>query len=252
MNDGPIGVFDSGLGGISVLNECLKLVPDENYIYYADKVNAPYGEKTDGEITLFLEKVIEDFFIPKGVKTIVLACNTATNASIDYLRKKYIIPIIGTEPAIKPAISSLGQDKKALILATESTVKSKRFKEKLELYDCSKYIVMGCGGLVEWIEENNEKEVNNYFENKFKLIDTENINSIVLGCTHYPFIKNSIKETLNKNIDFFDGGRGVAKRLKNILEENNLRTLSKKIENVEVFNSLNSSYNENLIKYIGR
>lgn len=252
MKNKDIGVFDSGLGGISVLNRCRELMPEENYIYYADKLNAPYGDKTSEDIVKLMEDVIENIFLKRDVKAIVIACNTATNAAVDTLRKKYDIPIIGTEPAIKPALLHNNNDKKTLILATEATINSKRFLNKLITYNENEYIIMGCSGLVELIESENNAGIKEYFKVRFSKLDLDSIGSVVLGCTHYPFIKKYIKDALNKDVTFFDGGDGVARRLSSILEENKIRSISKEIGLVDLSNSLDNEYNQKLDKYVWR
>lgn len=253
MNYGnSIGIFDSGLGGISVLNRCIDLMPSEDFIYFADKKNAPYGDKSKDEIVNLMIDVMENIFIPNNVKAVVIACNTATNATIDVLRDMYDIDIIGTEPAIKPAIKQCPFDKKTIVLATESTINSDRFKNKLEGLDYNKYITMGCSGLVELIELNKKESVKEYLKDKFKEVTISDIDSVVLGCTHYPFIKDDIKEVLNKDVRFFDGGEGVARRLKFILEEKDLTCKERKIGSVKLMNSLNDSYNDYLFGYIRR
>lgn len=253
MNDNnSIGIFDSGLGGISVLNRCINLMPNESFIYFADKKNAPYGDKTKDEIVNLMIDVMDNIFIPNNVKAVVIACNTATNATIDILRAKYNIDIIGTEPAIKPAIKQCPFDKKTIVLATESTINSDRFKNKLESLNSDKCISIGCSGLVELIESNKKEFIKEYLKCKFKETSLDDIDSVVLGCTHYPFIQDDIKDALNKDVKFFDGGEGVARRLKYILEEKDLICRERKIGTVELMNSLDDSYNDFLSKYIRR
>lgn len=247
-----IGIFDSGLGGISVLNRCINIMPAENFIYFADKKNAPYGDKTKDEIISLMIDVMDKVFIPNNVKAVVIACNTATNAAIDVLREKYNIDIIGTEPAIKPAIRQCPDGKKTIVLATESTINSKRFKSKLSDLNSNKCIAIGCSGLVELIESNKKEDIKFYLKNKFHNISPLEIDSVVLGCTHYPFIMDCIKSELNKEIAFFDGGEGVARRLKYILEEKDLVCKERKIGAVELKNSLDETYNDFLKKYIRR
>ena len=251
MNANAIGVFDSGLGGISVLNRCIELLPNEDFIYYADKKNAPYGDKTTDEIIDCVDNAIKDFFIPNNIKALVLACNTATNAAIDVLRKKYDIPIIGTEPAIKPAMLKT-KDKKTLIIATDATVNSLKFKDKIKNYDPNKYIAMGCSGLVELIEANEKDKITEYFKKKFENLEVQDISSVVLGCTHYPFVKDEIKSVLSCDLSFFDGGEGVARRLESVLDESNLKFLGKKIGDVNIYNSLCDNYNNKIKEYLGR
>lgn len=247
-----IGIFDSGLGGISVLNKCINIMPNEDFIYFADKKNAPYGDKTKDEIISLMMNVMDNVFIPNNVKAVVIACNTATNATIDILRDKYSIDIIGTEPAIKPAIKQCPDDKKTIVLATESTINSSRFKTKLNSLNSDKCIPLGCSGLVELIESNKKDEINHYLVDKFKNISPLDIDSVVLGCTHYPFIVDLIKSALNSDVGFFDGGDGVARRLKYILDEKGLTCKDRKIGEVKLMNSLDDTYNDFLSEFIRR
>lgn len=252
MKNNCIGIFDSGIGGINVLNSCLDILPNENFIYYADSLNSPYGDKTKEDLINLMDKIMVDVFIPRKIKALVIACNTATNNTIDYLRSKYDIPIIGIEPAVKKATEN--NKRKILIIATEATIKSDRLKRSLKNYNEDIFILMPCSGLVELIEENNMYEVEKYLKNKFKDLDLKNIDAVVLGCTHYSFIKQEIKNVININnkIQFFDGNNGVAKRLKNILEENNLRTTELKNGSIYIDSSMDDNYNKKIYKYIKR
>lgn len=251
-NNSPIGVFDSGLGGISVLNKCVNMMPNEDFIYFADKKNAPYGDKDREEIISLVIDVMDNIFIPNKVKAVVIACNTATNAAIDILRDKYAIDIVGTEPAIKPALEDCSSDKKVVVLATESTINSERFKSKLKALNPDKCIPIGCSGLVELIEADREKEIQGYLKAKFNNLTLPKIHSVVLGCTHYPFIKDSIEDILGDNVGFFDGGDGVARRLKYLLCEKDISCKERKIGNVKIMNSLDENYNEYLHRYLWR
>lgn len=250
-----IGVFDSGLGGISVLNRCIELLPHEDFIYFADKFHAPYGDKSTEDIILFMKEVMDNFFMKRDVKAVVVACNTATNAAVDILRKEYDIPIIGTEPAIKPALIRCNKTKtnnkgKTLVLATESTIKSKKFLNNLSKYDNDSCIKCGCSGLVELIESNNRTGIVKYLKDKFDTIDKNFVDSVVLGCTHYPFIKKEIVTALGKEVTFYDGGEGVARRLKNILNDKNIISTRKEKGVISVFSSSNEIYNDFLKSYI--
>lgn len=249
MVDKSIGVFDSGLGGISVLNRCIELLPHENFIYFADKVNAPYGDKSTEEIIFFMRDIMDNFFMKNDVKAVVIACNTATSAAIDILRREYSIPIIGIEPAIKPALMK-DNTGKTLVLATESTIGSKRFVTNLKKYDNSSCITFGCSGLVELIESNNKDGISKYLKDKFETIDKTLVDSVVLGCTHYPFIKKEILIALDKDVKFYDGGEGVAKRLKNVLHDKNILSTGKEKGVISVFSSSGEMYNNFLKSYI--
>ncbi|MEG0132912.1 MAG: glutamate racemase [Clostridium sp.] len=238
-NHFSIGFFDSGVGGISVLREAVKVLPRENYIYFGDSKNAPYGTKTPEEVRGLSFNVI-DKLIEMKVKAIVVACNTATSIAIDALREKYSsIPIIGIEPALKPAVESCGAGT-IVIMATPMTLAENKFSALREKYSkTAKIIPMPCDGLVEIIEGGNTSGyiVEDYLENKFKDIPKENISAVVLGCTHYPFIKESLVKVINDKVTIIDGSLGTVKQLKRMLENENLLNDSGNIGSVKVLNS---------------
>lgn len=212
--DAPIGVFDSGVGGISVLQHIHALLPYEQLLYVADSKYAPYGSKTPQEIQSRCFE-IADFLIAQGVKAIVVACNTATAAAIDAMRAKYNLPVFGMEPAVKPAAEA---SKNGIIgvLATVGTLKSAQFAGLLESYGRNvKVVTQGCVGLVECIERG---ELN--AENTFNLLNQycqplldEGADTIVLGCTHYPFVKPLIQQIVGENVTLIDTGAAVARHL---------------------------------------
>jgi len=212
--DAPIGVFDSGVGGISVLQHIHALLPHEQLLYVADSRYAPYGSKTPEEIQSRCFE-IADFLIAQGVKAIVVACNTATAAAIDAMRAKYSLPVFGMEPAVKPAAEA---SKNGIIgvLATVGTLKSAQFAGLLESYGRNvKVVTQGCVGLVECIERG---ELNG--ENTFDLLKQycqplldEGADTIVLGCTHYPFVKPLIRQIVGENVTLVDTGAAVARHL---------------------------------------
>ncbi|MTI68541.1 MAG: glutamate racemase [Firmicutes bacterium] len=245
-NELSIGVFDSGMGGISVLGDLMKLMPNENFIYYGDSNNAPYGLKSVEEIVNLSINVC-DFLISKGVKGIVIACNTATSAAVKILRKKYNIPIIGMEPAVKPAIR-MAKNKKIVALATPITLKEKKFKNLLKKLNIEDDIIkIPAPELVCMVENGNiqgekaKEQVENYFNN----INLEEIGAIVLGCTHFVFLKDIIKNVLGYNIKIIDGNLGTAKHLKNILKNSNMIYKNNDNQRVEIYNSSN---NEKMIE----
>ena len=186
----PIGFFDSGVGGLSVMREALKLMPNENYVYFGDSKNAPYGVRELDDVKRLTFNAVE-FLLSKGAKAIVIACNTATSAAISDLREKYKdIPIIGIEPAIKPAVE-LHRDGDIMIMATPFTLKNNKFKNLMDNYKKQANIKpMPCDGLVEFIEkgELDSKELKEYLKDRFKEYRNKDIAAIVLGCTHNPFI----------------------------------------------------------------
>lgn len=216
--EGPIGILDSGIGGVTVLKEIIKLLPNENYIYYSDSIHNPYGEKTRDEVGSYVDKIM-NFFIEKKCKAVVFACNTATALAIDEIREKYKnVIIVGIEPAYK-MVHDYAQNKKALVMATPATIESERFLNLYHNYDNGNTILLPCLGLASLIEEGNDMAINSYLIQNLPM--NEQIEVVVLGCTHYPLIKDKIKNVLGE-VTFFDGGKGVALRLKNLLEQSNM------------------------------
>ena len=212
--DAPIGVFDSGVGGISVLQHIHALLPHEQLLYVADSRYAPYGSKTPEEIQSRCFE-IADFLTAKGVKAIVVACNTATAAAIDAMRAKYDLPIFGMEPAVKPAAEA---SKNGIIgvLATVGTLQSAQFAGLLESYGRNvKVVTQGCVGLVECIErgELNAENTVNLLKQYCQPLLEEGADTIVLGCTHYPFVKPLIQQIVGDNVTLIDTGAAVAKYL---------------------------------------
>ncbi|SNR70832.1 glutamate racemase [Lutibacter flavus] len=223
MNNQPIGLFDSGIGGTSIWKEVVKLLPNENTIYLADSKNAPYGEKTTEEIIELCIKNTE-FLISKGCKLIIVACNTATTNAIDYLRNHYSIPFIGIEPAIKPA--ALYSKTGAIgILATKGTLSSKLFEKTTREYAKNIITIEQDGeGLVPLIEAGklNSAALNQLLSKYLKPMLQFNIDHLVLGCTHYPYLIPQITEIIGSTVNIIDSGEAVAKQTKAILEKNNM------------------------------
>lgn len=246
-NNNPIAFLDSGVGGISVLNEAVRMMPNENYMYFGDSKNAPYGTKKTIEVRDLTERNVE-FLLEKGAKAVVIACNTATSAAADYLRNKYKeIPIIGVEPALKPAVLN-HEGKKILVMATPMTLAEKKFKNLLSKYEeQAKIIPVPCGGLMEFVEEGilDGKELDEYLEDRISVDLRENASAVVLGCTHYPFIKESIIKVIGHDVQIYDGGEGTAKQLQRRLIRDKLLRDSTDRGQVQVMNSLD---NESIIK----
>lgn len=218
MKNMPIGILDSGIGGVTVLKEIIKLLPNEEYIYYSDSLNNPYGDKKKEEIINYVDNIIK-YFINNNCKAIVIACNTATAAAIDSMRIKYPNMIfIGIEPAYK-MIHDYAKTKKILVMATPSTISSNRFQKLFHKYNNKKTILLPCKSLAHLIEENETEKIEKYLiEN---LPTNQNIEAVVLGCTHYPIIKEEIKKVLG-NVCFYDGSTGLSKQLYKLLATNNL------------------------------
>ena len=223
MDNRPIGVFDSGMGGLSVLHQAMKILPNENYIYYADIDNVPYGTKTNNQIIEYVDDAVE-FIISKNVKAIVIACNTATSVDIKNLREHYNVPIIGIEPAVKPAIS-LNKDKRVLLIATPVTVGEEKLKKLLEEFDKeNKVDLLALPKLVKYAEDEkfDSMDVEEYLRQEFKKLDLENYSELVLGCTHFNYFKPTLKRIFNNDINILDGNTGIVNRLKDVLKENDL------------------------------
>ena len=223
-NNQPIAVFDSGVGGISILRELIKHMPGEDYIYYGDAANAPYGSKTHNEIRNATLKHTAELLV-MGAKAIVVACNTATSVAIDDLRELYPdIPIIGVEPALKPAVM-YKPDSVVVVMATPATLSERRFSSLMNKYDkVSKIIPLPCPELAAIIESGilEGKALDDYINALFSPYKNIRIDSIVLGCTHYPFVKKSILKIFDYDVRLFDGAYGTAKETKRRLDENNL------------------------------
>jgi glutamate racemase len=214
MSTNPIGIFDSGVGGLSVLKEIRRELPGEDLLYVADSLNAPYGDKPTG----FVQErslAIGDFLAGQHVKAIVVACNTATGAAIAALRGRFQFPVVGIEPAIKPAVK-MSRSGVVGVLATTNTVGSRRFKELLARFGIGAHVaVQACPGLAERVEAGNISDagtralVEQYLEPLLK----KNADTIVLGCTHYPFLENVIRDIVGPDVMVLDPSPAVAREL---------------------------------------
>lgn len=237
----PIGFFDSGVGGLSVLREAIKLMPNEDFIYFGDSINAPYGIKTVEDVKELTNKAVE-LLISKGAKAIAIACNTATSAAVRDLRKKYNMPIVGVEPALKPAVN-LNRDGLIVIMATTMTLKEKKFSDLLEKYKNEADIIpMPCPGLMEYVESGNldGEDLKEYLRDKFESYTKNKIGSIVLGCTHYPFVKETLQNIVGSNIPIIDGGIGTSKELRRRIEDMGVRREGDRQGKIEIYNSLDN------------
>ena len=218
MNNKPIGVFDSGVGGTSIWKEIITLLPNENTIYLADIKNAPYGEKSAEEIQKLSIKNTE-LLISLGCKIIVVACNTATTNAITLLRETYDIPFIGIEPAIKPA-ALLSSNKAIGILATKGTLSSSLFAKTSGMYANGINVVEVKGtGLVELIEAGklHTAEMRKLLSHYLEPMLAKNIDYLVLGCSHYPYLLPILKELLPEHVTVIDSGEAVARQTQKIL-----------------------------------
>lgn len=239
----PIGVFDSGVGGISVLRELVALMPNENYIFFGDSKNAPYGTKTLTEVQE-LTCADASYLMARDVKALVVACNTATSAAVDILRKKYPnIPVIGIEPALKPAVLAKEQPK-VLVMATPMTLREEKFHHLMEKFEQDATIIpMPCPGLVEFVErgETCGEELEHFLKKLFADYARNPVDCVVLGCTHYPFVREAIQKVLGSHVKLFDGGAGTARETRRRLAENDMLNPSREQGCVEIENSMESN-----------
>jgi glutamate racemase len=234
----PIGVFDSGMGGISVLGELLRYMPTENYIYYGDSANAPYGVRETKEV-IDLSVKVSDYLIEQGVKAIVVACNTATSAAIKVLRSRYDIPIIGMEPALKPAVENTKSGQVA-VMATEVTLREKKFEhlvQRLDVFGSIKKVP--CPSLVPLVEKGqiNGPQIDEALKACFSGIEIEEVKGVVLGCTHFVFLKEAVRKLFGENVQIFDGNFGTVKHLRNKLDALNQLNSDNESSRIQIINS---------------
>ena len=222
--EGYIAVFDSGIGGISVLKELISVLPHENFIYFGDTANAPYGTKSVGQVRELTFSVYERLK-NEGIKAFVIACNTATSAAVAFLREKYPEDIIiGVEPALKPAVKCC-ENPTVVVLATPLTLKEEKFALLLDRFDAeARVIPFACPGIVEFVErgEVSGESLHKFLVELFAPLKQESIDAVVLGCTHYPFVKAEISAVLGENVKIFDGSVGTALNTRRRLKENGL------------------------------
>ena len=228
INENPIGLFDSGIGGTSIWKEVHALMPNENTIYLADSKNAPYGLKSKDEIIALSFKNTE-FLLENNCKIIVVACNTATTNAIKELRAKYDVPFIGIEPAIKPAALQ-SKTQTIGILATKGTLNSELFHKNVANHPDVKIIEQIGHGLVQLIENGDmdSAEMEELLRSYLNPMVEKNIDYLVLGCSHYPYLIPQIKKIIPPQIKIIDSGEAVAKQTQKILEQNKLLNLSKR------------------------
>lgn len=216
-----IGIFDSGVGGLSIWRELVNDLPKESVVYFADNANCPYGPKSKNEIIGFVSKIVE-FLISKNCKIIVVACNTATAAAIDFLRSNYSLPFIGMEPAVKPAALN-SKTKSIAVLATEGTFNGKLYIETSRRFAKDVVLNIKVGDKLVDIVENgliDDPYTEKHLASLVKPLIEKKIDHLVLGCTHYPFLINKLKKVLPENVRIIDPAPAVIKQTKRILEQN--------------------------------
>lgn len=214
-DDRPIGVFDSGQGGLTVLSRIVDLMPNENYVFYGDSGHAPYGTKTIDEVYQLSKNVVDHLIDEYNVKAIMIACNTATSAAAKRLRSEYDLPIIGIEPAVKPAVIE-NPDKHVVVMATPLTLREEKFVNLVHKYaKPSQVVKVPAPKLVEFVE-NSDIDSENVYEYLHSLLDdyVGKTTGVVLGCTHFPFARKAIVDVLGQDIKVYDGAVGAAAEVK--------------------------------------
>lgn len=235
----PIGVFDSGIGGLSVVKHLRQQLPQERFLYVADSGYAPYGERSEEEIIARSIKITE-FFLRYEIKALVVACNTATAAAVAVLRQRYPdLIIVGIEPGLKPA-AAISRNKQVGVLATRATLNSEKFhllREQLSAETHTKFIPQACVGLVNQIEQGDlsTPALMELLRHYVTPLLEQDVDTLVLGCTHYPFVAHLIRQVIiefqdarseEKQINLIDTGEAVARRLLNLLDARHLRNLN--------------------------
>ncbi|OMF93509.1 glutamate racemase [Paenibacillus sp. FSL R7-0337] len=216
-----IGFFDSGIGGLTVLHQALKLLPQEDYLFYADTSHVPYGEKTKDEVREYILQAV-DFMAKQHIKALVVACNTATSIVIEELRQRYDFPVLGIEPAVKPAVEqSEGKQKKVLVLATRLTLQEKKYHDLVHRIDHGEIVdSLPLPGLVEFAEhfDFDEERIIPYLTSELAHLDLKRYSTVVLGCTHFPYFEGSLRKIFPDTVDFISGSHGTARHLMRILQ----------------------------------
>ena len=237
--DGPIGVMDSGMGGISVLRELAGLLPHENFVFYGDSANAPYGSRSTEKIYQLTEQVVQKL-LKRGVKAVVIACNTASSAAGARLRAEYPeLPIVAIEPALKPAVIACPGGR-VVVLATEATLRERKFARLLtEWQGKAEIIKLPLPGLPEFVErgELDSPQLREFLQGFFVQLADRPVDGVVLGCTHYPFVRKVIAELLGPKVKVFDGAAGTARQLRRRLYSRRLLTANQQPGSIQWLNS---------------
>ncbi len=240
-----IGVFDSGIGGITVLEKAIEMLPSEDFIFYADTAHVPYGTKSEEEIRCYLDEVVS-FMLAHNVEILVLACNTATSAAVTYLRNKYDLEILGMEPAVKVAKESLKENKQDLIIvsATDLTLRLQKLENLIHRLEVDEHVMpLSLQQLVNFAENGlfDGKEIAKYIQSAFKDVELKRVCAVVLGCTHFTYYKsficNYLKTQTGREIPVVDGNEGTVQNLVNKVKERMNPDLSSKKQVIQFFES---------------
>ncbi|MED5019431.1 glutamate racemase [Paenibacillus chibensis] len=220
-----IALFDSGLGGLTVLSEAVKQLPNEDFLFFADTLHVPYGTKTKEQVQRFVRESL-DQMLTENIKALVIACNTATSAAAEELRKEYSFPIIGMEPAVKPAVE-MNRDtgRRVLVAATPLTLHQSKYAQLVSRVDDHSIVdSLPLPELVSYCEamQFDEDVLTAYFNEKFAAYPLDDYGTLVLGCTHFPFFKPLLSRILPKHIEIIDGSRGTIRRLRHVLDSKGL------------------------------
>lgn len=249
MNNNPIGVYDSGFGGLSVWRELHRALPRESLIYLGDGKNCPYGTKSEVQICELAEKAVGDL-VERGCKMVVVACNTATAAAIEYLRDRFShIPIVGLEPAVKPACA-MTRSKVVGVMATERSLAGRKFLSTLERYGQGVEVLKVVGeGFVEAVEADAEQEprTEELVRRAVEPMIERGADVIVLGCTHYPFLGDVIRRVVgDREVAVIDSGEAVEKRVESLLDKFDLRCAEDNSPKLEFLSYADEEYRSRL------
>ena len=249
MDNRPIGVYDSGFGGLSVWRELYRALPDESLIYLGDGKNCPYGSLPEERIREYAEQSVGEL-VERGCKLIVVACNTATAAAITHLRERFSqIPIVGLEPAVKPACQ-MTKLRKVAVVATERSLGSEKFRRAVERYGEGVEVIKAVGeGFVEAVESDQEQSpaTRQKVEAVIEPLIKSGVDVIVLGCTHYPFLKSVIRNVVGeRGVQIIDSGEAVEKRVESLLDKYDIRASEENDAQYEFLTFADDNYRERL------
>ena len=249
MDNRPIGVYDSGFGGLSVWRELYRALPDESLIYLGDGKNCPYGSLPEERIREYAEQSVGEL-VGRGCKLIVVACNTATAAAITHLRERFSqIPIVGLEPAVKPACQ-MTKSRKVAVVATERSLGSEKFRRAVERYGEGVEVIKAVGeGFVEAVESDQEQSpaTRQKVEAVIEPLIKSGVDVIVLGCTHYPFLKSVIRNVVGeRRVQIIDSGEAVEKRVESLLDKYDIRASEENDAQYEFLTFADDDYRDRL------
>ena len=249
MDNRPIGVYDSGFGGLSVWRELYRALPDESLIYLGDGKNCPYGSLPEERIREYAEQSVGEL-VGRGCKLIVVACNTATAAAITHLRERFSqVPIVGLEPAVKPACQ-MSKSRKVAVVATERSLGSEKFRRAVERYGEGVEVIKAVGeGFVEAVESDQEQSpaTRQKVASVIEPLIKSGVDVIVLGCTHYPFLRGVIRNVVGeRGVQIIDSGEAVEKRVESLLDKYDIRASEENDAQYEFLTFADDDYRERL------